>query len=379
MLCASPILEITPYFLSQFEELVPGAAGVPFGVCDLIDGKRPNKCYKLKRRLHVGEELRFEMKVQSTIAEDLVDVDGAVEPGIPIGMEFADPSSTPGRGTKTRTVSWKPRPGQQGKTHIAGFVGIIPEDDSGAYGGANCPLYLERLHIQIDVESYTTYWQPALLPADIFDKVLIGPRPLDIVSAGKAGTDLMFSVTPGQFIEGLELSCYSDVVLPYQPAMTLYNVTVDGEPASGNAGWGGFGEVSPLTPYSGGMLTTFEFRYVSGIGTDEGSEKRWCFACSDSGGMYPPAIQCITIRTRLCEVCRRVSFQESTFATTPLFNDAYARQNRTGFTRRGNATWCLTPFTYTTLHLTPAFTLTRECSCIRITATHWRDLRASIT
>ena len=34
----------------------------------------------------------------------------------------------------------------------------------------------------------------------------------------------------------------------------------------------------------------------------QGSEKRWCFSCSDSGDMYEAAIQCITVRTKLCEV-----------------------------------------------------------------------------
>ena len=60
--------------------------GIPFGVCDLVDGKMPNKCYRLKKKLHVGEQVRFELMAGSVISEDRVDIQGAVEPGIPIGI-----------------------------------------------------------------------------------------------------------------------------------------------------------------------------------------------------------------------------------------------------------------------------------------------------
>ena len=96
LLCATPSLEITPYFRTQFEELVGQGQG-PDGVCDLIDGKRPDACFALNRTLHVGETLEFELKAESELSEDRIDVQAAVEPGIPIGMDFADAgSSMPG-------------------------------------------------------------------------------------------------------------------------------------------------------------------------------------------------------------------------------------------------------------------------------------------
>ena len=102
LLCATPSIEITPYYSAQFNALagptVAGGAvsGIPAGVCDLIDGKRPDACFVLNRTLHVGETLEFELQAKSVLSEDLVDVQGAVEPGIPIGMDFADAGSMPG-------------------------------------------------------------------------------------------------------------------------------------------------------------------------------------------------------------------------------------------------------------------------------------------
>ena len=94
LLCATPSIVITQGS-DQFMNL-EGVDGVPFGVCDLIDGKRPDFCFKLKRTLHVGEQLKFELRAESRLSEDRVDVQGAVEPGIPIGMDFAEPGSAPG-------------------------------------------------------------------------------------------------------------------------------------------------------------------------------------------------------------------------------------------------------------------------------------------
>ena len=57
-----------------------------------------------------------------------------------------------------------------------------------------------------------------------------------------------------------------------------------------------------LTPHAHTQIKSFVFKYAAVARRDEGFVKRWCFACLDSGRMYPPAVQCITIRIRLCEV-----------------------------------------------------------------------------
>jgi len=311
LLCTTPSFEISDgWSLDQFESLTPGATGIPFGVCDLVDGKRPDRCYKLLVKLHVGKELKFELKADSVISDDRVDVQGAVEPGIPIGMDFSDAGAEPGKGSKTRTVRWTPHPGQQGKTHIASFVAFIPQDD---YFGANCPLYMRRVHIQIDVEAYITFWKLPVLPDAVFKRIIVGEKPTDDVHSGETGSDIVFSVTSGQQVEGLELMCKSNVAKEYMPVIALHNVSIDGVAQEGKctetscsaashlAGWSGFGTLqSP--GLSADRYKAFDFQYMSVAGKDEGFEKRWCFSCADTGNMYPPAVQCITIRTRLCEV-----------------------------------------------------------------------------
>ena len=85
LLCATPSIAISA-----------GGDLFHLGDCDVVDGIRPENCYKLKRKLHVGEELTFELRGESSLSEDRVDVQGAVDPGIPIGMDFDDPGSAPG-------------------------------------------------------------------------------------------------------------------------------------------------------------------------------------------------------------------------------------------------------------------------------------------
>ena len=281
-------------------------------MCSLINGQFPDSCFKLARLLHVGEELRFELKAISAISIDQVDIQGAVEPGVPIGMDFADSISAPGQGTKTRAVVWTPRPGQQGKMHIASFLSLIlPEETQ----GVSCPLYFRRMNIQIQVQAYQSFWQ---IPR-MTDTKLIVSKPVNRVDAGRFGPEILFSVSSGQQIEGVELRCFSDVAtqFSYAPSITLHNVSVDGKLIEGHcdksscsspselAGWGGFGDMKRVPSYPGNELS-FEFKYKSVIRLDEGSEKRWCFSCTDSGAMNAPAIQCITVRTRLCEVCKFV-------------------------------------------------------------------------
>jgi len=313
LLCATPSLEIAPYYLPQFEPLIVGAPGVAFGVCSLIDGKYPDSCFKLTRQLHVGEELRFELKVRSAISQDRVDIQGAVEPGVPIGMDFANPTAGPGQGTLTRTVVWKPRPGQQG-SHIASFLALILPDE---IEGASCPVYMRRMHIQIDVQEYESYWQ---VPGPLDPKLLAAPKPTEWVRAGQFGPEIVLSVSSGQQIEGVELKCFSDVAtqFDYEPAISVHNISVNGKLLGGHcdeescsspselAGWGGFGDMN-MRSQGVGHVKWFEFKYKSDVRVDEGSEKRWCFSCTDSAGMNAPAIQCITVRTRLCEVCVDIS------------------------------------------------------------------------
>jgi len=314
LLCTTPSFAIAPgRSLAKFKELTSGE-------CDLVEGKRYDKCYTFTRKLHVGEKLEFELKADSVISDDRVDVQAAVEPGIPIGMDFTDVGAEPGTSSTTRTIAWTPHPGQQGKTYNASFVAFIPQDD---YFGANCPLYMRRVHIQIDVEAYITMWQRPLLPDGVFGKIIVGEKPTDDVESGETGSEIMLSVTSGQQVEGLELKCMSNVVKEYMPAIRLHNVSLDGVAQEGKcseslcsdtshlAGWSGFGtgfgtdDVPPSSGMTSGgaaRFKAFEFRYMSDAGKDEGFEKRWCFSCSDTGDMYPPAVQCITVRTRLCEV-----------------------------------------------------------------------------
>ena len=300
-------MEIRQYYLSHFERLDVSLVGE----CSLINGEVPDSCFKLKRQLHVGEELRFELTARSAISIDQVDIQGAVEPGVPIGMDFDDSISAPGQGTKTRAVVWTPRPGQQGRMHIASFLSLIlPEETQ----GASCPLYFQRMHIQIQVQAYQSFWQtPSMI--GLSDTKLLLSKPDDRVKAGQFGPEILFSVSSGQQIEGVELKCFSDVAtqFSYEPSITLHNVSVDGKLIEGHchksscsspsklAGWDGFGQMTQQ-PFNRGTELSFEFKYKSAIRLDEGSEKRWCFSCTDSGAMNAPAIQCITVRTRLCEV-----------------------------------------------------------------------------
>ena len=252
-------------------------------------------------------------------------------------MDFADSSSAPGQGTKTRAVVWTPRPGQQGKMHIASFLSLIlPEETR----GVSCPLYFRRMHIQIQVQAYQSFWQIPSMTGLSDHKILVS-KPNGIVNAGRFGPDILLSVSSGQQIEGVELRCYSDVAtqFSYNPSITLHNVSVDGKLIEGHcdksscsspsklAGWGGFGDMTQIR-FDPGNELSFEFKYKSVIRLDEGSEKRWCFSCTDSGAMNAPAIQCITVRTRLCEVCefvwaslcgRKCSCSESPFIQTFLY------------------------------------------------------------
>jgi hypothetical protein len=188
-----------------------------------------------------------------------------------------------GTGMKTRTVRWTPHPGQQGKTHIAGFVALILTDD---FQGVRCPLYMRRIHIQIDVKSYETKW---LLPAINLNGMHAHPiaKPSSNVNSGQAGPDIVYSVTAGEEIAGLDLKCKSNVYNGYEPSIKLVNVSINGNATAGHcteascssatelAGWGGFGEITVLTSgpgistAEGERVKQFEFAYTSVTGMDE--------------------------------------------------------------------------------------------------------------
>jgi hypothetical protein len=84
-------------------------------------------CYKLKAPVNVGEQVEFELTAASELACcDNVEIAAAVEPGIPNGLSFGSGAYSGGLGRSTRTVTWTPRPGQQGTMHAASFVALIP-------------------------------------------------------------------------------------------------------------------------------------------------------------------------------------------------------------------------------------------------------------
>jgi hypothetical protein len=189
-----------------------------------------------------------------------------------------------GTGMKTRTVRWTPHPGQHGKTHIASFVSLILTDE---FHGARCPLYMRRIHIQIDVESYTTKWLKPELPHAEFDDKLADPsqKPSSDIESGGAGPDIVFSVSAEQEISGLELKCKSNVYDGYEPSIRLVNASVNGVATSGHctelscasraqlAGWAGFGQLSSVASgvgmAAGEKLKQFAFEYTSVTGIDE--------------------------------------------------------------------------------------------------------------
>ena len=152
VLCTTPTLRIEPVFLPQFEEMSGTAS------CD-----GANSCYKFKSPLHVGETMEFELTSTSSFAnEDFVDIQAAVEPGIPNGLEFtpnyqivggvqvALPYTAP-LGRNTRTVRWTPRPGQQGRTYIASFVGFIPPVEFGGRGANLSRCQAAPMHCGVGV------------------------------------------------------------------------------------------------------------------------------------------------------------------------------------------------------------------------------------
>jgi len=341
-----------------------------------------NSCYKFKSPLHVGETMEFELTSTSSFAnEDFVDIQAAVEPGIPNGLEFtpnyqivggvqvALPYTAP-LGRNTRTVRWTPRPGQQGRTYIASFVGFIPPVE---FGGRACATSTQRMHIEIHVPPYESKWLATPIPKSQFGSTLTGPYnckksgapcngrtdkernalcdaekyisstenycgvssdpccPVESESTLAApAADLVFSVAARELVEGLTMTCQSTVKTPYMPVLELVNVSVtsptevhmlEGQCVSGGdnatcdtgtkiGGWDGYGDIihtiheqdvtDPESFYK--QTVQFDFKFQPQAGRDEGLTKRWCFACSDSGRMYPPAIQCISI-TRDCARC----------------------------------------------------------------------------
>ena len=184
---------------------------------------------------------------------------------------------------KTRTVRWTPHPGQQGTTHIGGFVALILTDE---FQGARCPLYTQRIHIQIDVKSYETKW---LVPAINFADMHADPiaRPASDVTSGQMGPDIVYSVTAGEEIAGLDLKCKSNVYDGYEPSIKLVNVSINGHVTAGHctevscsraselAGWSGFGQISidasgvGISTADNEKVKKFEFAYTSVTGMDE--------------------------------------------------------------------------------------------------------------
>jgi hypothetical protein len=134
-------------------------------------------------------------------------------------------------------------------------------------------------------------------------------------AASQPPPDLVFNAAPGFAIQGLELTCRSNVTLPVTPTIRLANFSIMSafgarmfapacsdqacEPGPHLEGWGGFGFVEHNSSIQD---KTFQFSYMPKAGRDEGYEKRWCFACADDAGMYDPAVQCIRVVTRMCEI-----------------------------------------------------------------------------
>jgi len=76
LLCTSPTMIVAMVYQPSFIQLDPidTATGkflsnewekAPDHVCRLIQNQRANACYKLKRILHVGEELKFDLEAGS--------------------------------------------------------------------------------------------------------------------------------------------------------------------------------------------------------------------------------------------------------------------------------------------------------------------------
>jgi hypothetical protein len=76
LLCTSPTMIVAMVHQPSFIHLDPIDPGtgkflsnewekVPYGVCRLIQDQRANACYQLKRTLHVGEELKFDLEAGS--------------------------------------------------------------------------------------------------------------------------------------------------------------------------------------------------------------------------------------------------------------------------------------------------------------------------
>jgi hypothetical protein len=342
LLCTLPSFEAKDYQQQSGKgklELLEKTNG-QFGMCD-SGGKHPDSCYKLKGsdqsgKVHVGEELMFTLEAKSDISDDDIFIEAAVEPGIPLGMHFQGDTSSPGPGSKVRTVRWTPRPGQHGDTHIASFVAYTSTKEFCTDGHcAKCPpdggRVVRYIHILIEVMKYETFWQFG--PLTNVKMLQVERESQTDVKSGEEGTDIVFSMVAGQEVEGLELMCKSNVKcmsdvnpeLCYQPAIELYNASIQridvdmktkgrcDEKSCSNSttqelgGWDGFaGAISQPSKVAENEehqnIKILEFRYKAVTRRDEGYTKRWCFSCSDSGGMYPPAIQCISIVIRVCEV-----------------------------------------------------------------------------
>ena len=220
LLCAKPDFDLKDK---------TGFASVESGLCTLPDGTKPDRCYKLNRKLHVGETLDFELEADSAISDDDVYVEAAAEPGIPIGMEFRDASS-PGKGSRTRSVSWEPRPGQQGTSNTASFLAFTSTEQG-------CPLTARRIYIQIDVKSYDTKMTYSFdegqynseTNSETFAqfKNVIAARNIPI-PAGSAGADIHLSMTAGQEVSGLDFKCMSNVDMTkgFQPIFELLNASI---------------------------------------------------------------------------------------------------------------------------------------------------------
>jgi hypothetical protein len=133
LLCTEPSLDISDIFKTKFADVTNTPECGPNSLVGEAD-----KCYKLKEKLHVGENIWFDLKASSFFStEDSVSIEAAAEPGVPIGMSFYLPQPTTPVGRNSRTVTWTPRPGQQDQVHIASFVAFIPP---------GVPLHLKRTH-----------------------------------------------------------------------------------------------------------------------------------------------------------------------------------------------------------------------------------------
>lgn len=250
-------------------------------------GTRESPIVMRKRmQAQVGEPISFLLKLQNVVLTDLVDIEGRVDGGIPIGMEFGA-KQMEGTTVTTREVMWTPHKGQQGYQHVAHFVGwnCAPPGDT-----VPCPVSMVYLDIVFDVETPQTSWF----------------YPDNEDSGGSIPPEILTQhVVVGQRTE-IELACRA-IDSSSTPQISLLNASTDGELASalpmgvgpmGNAGWG---LVREDVEGEDDRRLLLRFNFTPAVG-DEGGVKSWCFTCGDAQDLGALNARCITLSTQLCRV-----------------------------------------------------------------------------